>query len=320
MEIIISKISALLMSLICTIVPFVNYDVESKDDILLNVAMISDVHLDATLPVGKFMLSTGLADIKRNATANDALVVAGDLTNYGDKASVENFYEIVSKADAAKELVIAPGNHDIGHVEDFTNEEARQWLIEYNNKYTGADNDNIYFVKDVNGYSFIVLSDESEDNWDSFDIYQGQLDFLDASLAAATADGKPAFVICHWPLEYTNGQHAIYEDGGIRGHFAQELRRILEKYNNVFFITGHMHKGISGDKFQDVFGFSSVETLNGVTYVNLPSYGIANRYGIPWNGIGMQMEVYENEVVFRPRRYLRSTWYAFTEYRVPVVK
>ena len=88
MEIIISKISALLMSLICTIVPFVNYDVESKEDILLNVAMISDVHLDATLPVGKFMLSTGLADMKRNATANDALVVAGDLTNYGDKASV----------------------------------------------------------------------------------------------------------------------------------------------------------------------------------------------------------------------------------------
>ena len=79
-----------------------------------------------------------------------------------------------------------------------------------------------------------------------------------------------------------------------------------------------MHKGISGDNFQDVFGFSSVETLNGVTYVNLPSYGIANRYGIPWNGIGMQMEVYENEVVFRARRYLYSKWYAFNEYRVPI--
>ena len=192
---IIGKICAFFMALICTTVPYVNYEAENKDEILLNTAIISDVHLDARLPLGKLILARGLVDIKRNETENDAFVVVGDLTNYGDKESVEDFYEIIEKVDPAKEWVIASGNHDIGHVEDYTNEEARQWLIEYNNKFTGAENDKIYFSKVVNGYTFIVLSDESEDNWDSFDIYQQQLEFLDESLAIATADGKPAFVV-----------------------------------------------------------------------------------------------------------------------------
>ena len=316
----ITKICAFFMALISTLIPFVNYDAENKDEILLNVAMISDIHIDTTLPVGKLMLTLGLQDIKRNATENDAVIVSGDLTNYGDKESVADFYEIFAKVNPAENWIIAPGNHDIGHNEDYHHDEVRQWLIDYNNQYTGAENENIYFSKEVKGYTFIVLCDQSEDNWDGCDIYEDQIEFLDQELAKATADGKPAFVICHWPLPYTNGQQAIYEDSGLDGYYAKRVRTTLEKYRNVFFISGHMHKGISGDKFQDIFGFSSVETIEGVTYVNLPSYGIVNRYGIPWNGIGMQMEVYENEVVFRPRRYLYSKWYAFIDYRVPVYK
>ena len=317
----ITKICAFFMALTCTVVPFVNYDVENKDEILLNAAIISDIHIDDRLPLGKIILSMGLLDMKRNSTENDAVIVSGDLTNYGDRASAEEFYEIMAKVNPAKEWIIAPGNHDIGHNEEgFTHDEVRQWLIDYNNQYTGADNDKIYFSKEVKGYTFIVLCDQSDDNWDSCYIYEDQIAFLDEELAKATVDGKPVFVICHWPLPYTNGQHAIYENSGLKGQYAKRLRETLEKYRNVFFISGHMHKGVSGETFEDIFGFSSVETLNGVNYINLPSYGIANRYGIPWNGIGMQMEVYENEVVFRPRRYLYSKWYAFIEYRVPVYK
>ena len=319
MTLIITKICAFFMALVSTVVPFINYDVQNKDEIRLNVALISDVHLDARLPAGKLFLATGLQDMKRNATANDAVVVSGDLTNYGDKASVEGFYEIFAKVNPAENWIIAPGNHDIGHNEEYHHDVVRQWLIDYNNQYTGADNENIYFSKEVKGYTFIVLGDQSEDNWDSFDIYDDQIAFLDEELAKATAEDKPAFVICHWPLEYTNGQQAIYEEGAcLEGAFGDKVREVLYKYNNVFFISGHMHKGISGDIFKDIFGFSSVETYRGVTFVNLPSYGIANRYGVPWNGMGMQMEVYENEVVFRPRRYLQSKWYGLIEYRVPI--
>ena len=317
---ILSKLTALIMTLICTVVPLVDYEAENPDDILLNVAMISDIHIDATLPAGKLFLTAGLQDMKKNATENDAIVVAGDLTNYGDIASVDTFYNILSKVNPADDWIIAAGNHDIGHVEDRTHKQARKDLINYNNKYTSAKNKTIYYSKVVDGYTFIVLCDQSDDNWDSCYIYRNQLEFLDAELKKATKKGKPAFVICHWPVEGVNGQRAVYKDSGLEGAFSKRVKNILEKYKNVFFISGHMHKGISGEYFEKVFGFSSVETLDGVTYVSLPSYGIANRYGIPWNGMGMQMEVYKNEVVFRPRRYLKSTWYSFVEYRVPIVK
>lgn len=318
---IIAKLTGFLMALICTVVPFVNYEAKNSDEILFNGAIISDIHIDAKLPAGKLMLTLGLEDIKRNSTANNAVIIPGDLTNYGDAESVEVFYEIMEKVNPADNWVIAPGNHDIGHAEDFSNEQARQNLIRVNNSYMGEENKNIYYTKVVDGYRFIVLCDESEDNWDSCDISDEQIAFLDKYLKRGTSRGKPVFVVCHWPLEYTNGQSAIYEEGAVlEDEFGEKVRAVLHKYKNVFFISGHMHKGVSGEIFQDIFGFSSVETYGAVTYVNLPSYGIANRYGIPWNGIGMQMEVYENEVIFRPRRYLYSKWYSFIEYTVPLVK
>ena len=319
MTAIISKICALLISLVCTVVPNMNYQAERPEEILLNVAMISDIHIDCTLPMGQIFMGLGLKDMAKNNTPNDALLIAGDLTNYGDIKSAATFYEILKAFSPAEDWVVAPGNHDIGHNEDYTHDQVRKWLVDYNNKYTGAENENIYFSKEIKGYTFIVLCDESEDNWDGCDISDKQIKFLDNQLKKATKNGKPAFVVCHWPLPYTNGQELVYEDSGLDGEFAEKVRTTLEKYNNVFFISGHMHKGINGEPFRDVFGFSSVETIDGVTYVNLPSYGIANRYGIPWNGMGMQMEVYENEIVFRPRRYLHSTWYAFIDYRVPIV-
>lgn len=315
----ITKLVSFMTALVCTIVPFVGYSAERPDDIQLNVAMISDTHIDERLPLGQLMLASGLEDMSRNQTPNDAVLIAGDMTNYGNIEAVEAFYNVMKKHSPYAQWVIAPGNHDIGHVEDFTHDEARQWLIDLYNGYTGEETDKIYYSKDIKGYTFIVLCDESEDNWDSCDIYDEQIAFLDSELQRATAEGKPAFVVCHWPVEGTNGQPIIYEDSGLDGEYSQKVQATLEKYENVFFISGHMHAGINGRLVKEVFGFSCVETINGVTYVNLPTYDLVNRYGIPWNGMGMQMEVYENEVVFRARRYLVSRWYAFHEYEIPLV-
>lgn len=316
---VITKLIGFMISLVCTIVPFVNYEAKNSEDILLNVALIADTHIDERLPLGKAMLASGLSDMERNATKNDAVVVAGDLTNYGDEASVKAFYDVMKKYCKTGKWVVAPGNHDIGHVEDFTHAQARQWLIDYYNEYTDSETDKIYYSTQVKGYTFIVLCDESEDNWDSCDIYDEQIAFLDAELAKATENGKPAFVVCHWPLEGTNGQDIIYEDSGLDGEYSLKVQQTLEKYDNVFLISGHMHAGINGTLVKELFGFSCVETINGVNYINLPTYDLVNRYGIPWNGMGMQMEVYEDEVIFRARRFLVSRWYAFHEFTVPLV-
>ena len=308
------------MALIYTLIPFVNYSPKS-DDILLNVSIISDTHLDDRFPGGKLNLKKGLQDMNRMKADNDAVVVVGDLTNYGDEASVECFYELMEKhcEVPAESWVVATGNHEIGHPEEFTNEEARQNFVKYHNEYTDQGIENAYYSVDVDGYTFVVLCDQSEDNWDSCDIYEDQLAFLDAELARGTAEGKPAFVICHVPVEGVNGQEVIYEDGGLDPEYSEAVKGIMEKYENIFFISGHVHTGINGYISEELFGFSCVEEYNGVTYVNLPTYGIVNRYGIPWNGMGFQMEVYEDEVLFRARNFGSSKWYPVYDHSVPIV-
>ena len=310
------QIFSFVMALIMTLVPFVGRDAKNPDEALLNVSIISDTHLDARFPGGKLNLERGLRDM--NKFDNDAIVHVGDITNYGDEASVKYFYDIMRDSCDAENWVVATGNHEIGHPEEFTNEEARQNFIKYHNEYTGQGIENAYYSMDVEGYTFIVLCDQSEDNWDSCDIYEDQIAFLDAELARGTAEGKPVFVVCHVPVEGANGQDVIYEDGGL-DEYSDAVKTILEKYQNVFFISGHVHTGINGYISQEAFGFSCVETENGVTYVNLPTYGIVNRYGSPWNGMGFQMEVYEDEVIFRARKFNTSRWYAFYEFDIPLV-
>ena len=310
------QIFSFIMALIMTLVPFVGRDAKNPDEALLNVSIISDTHLDARFPGGKLNLERGLRDM--NKFDNDAVVVVGDLTNYGDEASVKYFYDIMRDSCDAENWVVATGNHEIGHPEEFTNEEARQNFIKYHNEYTGQGIENAYYSIDVDGYTFIVLCDQSEDNWDSCDIYEDQIAFLDAELARGTAEGKPVFVVCHVPVEGANGQDIIYEDGGL-DEYSDVVKSTLEKYENVFFISGHVHTGINGYISKELFDVSCVETENGVTYVNLPTYGIVNRYGIPWNGMGFQMEVYEDEVIFRARKFNTSRWYGFYEFAIDLV-
>ena len=310
------QIFSFIMALIMTLVPFVGRDAKNPDEALLNVSIISDTHLDARFPGGKLNLERGLRDM--NKFDNDAIVHVGDITNYGDEASVKYFYDIMRDSCDVENWVVATGNHEIGHPEEFTNEEARQNFIKYHNEYTGQGIENAYYSMDVDGYTFIVLCDQSEDNWDSCDIYEDQVAFLDAELARGTAEGKPVFVVCHVPVEGANGQDIIYEDGGL-DEYSDVVKSTLEKYENVFFISGHVHTGINGYISKELFDVSCVETENGVTYVNLPTYGIVNRYGIPWNGMGFQMEVYEDEVIFRARKFNTSRWYGFYEFAIDLV-
>lgn len=293
---------------------------EQKDACRLNASIISDVHIDVDWPIGEWVLANGLNDLERSADTIDALIVSGDLTNYGDKESMESFFNIAAESNCADNWVIAMGNHDVGHVEDTTQEGARQRFVDLYNKLnpSGEKIEKAYYKTDINGYRFVVLVDDGEDTWDHPEMAQEQYQFLDDALAEAADRNLPMFVVCHVPVEGVNGQDKIWENGGL-GECSDTVRGILEKYKNVFFISGHVHTGINGPLVENVFGFSCVETHNGVNYINLPTYMIVNRYGVPWGGMGFQMEVYDDEVLFRARNFGSSKWYPVYDHSVPIV-
>jgi len=291
-----------------------------RENCLLNASIVSDVHIDVDWPIGEWVWENGLNDLERSADPIDALIVSGDLTNYGDGPSMESFYRIMDENNNAANWVIAMGNHDVGHVEDTTQEGARQRFVDLYNELNpaGEQIEKAYYKTDINGYRFVVLVDDGDDTWDTPDMAPEQLQFLDDSLAEAADRGLPMFVVCHVPVEGVNGQDKIWEDGGLDDN-SDAVQAILEKYENVFFISGHVHTGINGPLVENVFGFSCVETINGVNYINLPTYMIINRYGVPWGGMGFQMEVYEDEVLFRARNFGSSKWYPVYDHSVPLV-
>ena len=291
-----------------------------KENCRLNAALVSDIHIDVDWPIGEWIWANGLNDLRYSVDPVDALIVSGDLTNYGDGPSIESFFNIMAEKNSAAYWVTAMGNHDVGHVEDTTQEGARQRFVDLYNALnpSGEQIDKAYYKLDVNGYRFVVLCDDGDDTWDCPDMSAEQLQFLDDSLAEAADRGLPMFVVCHVPVEGVNGQDVIWPDGGLDDN-SDAVQAILEKYENVFFISGHVHTGINGPLVETVFGFSCVETINGVNYVNLPTYMIINRYGVPWGGMGFQMEVYDDEVLFRARNYGSSKWYPVYDHSVPLV-
>lgn len=313
---ILRNFGAFLMSAILTMLPYAGIAAPSLNtkqaDCLLNVSMLSDTHIEHWDPVRKWFLAQGLRNLRSGADTIDAVLIDGDLTNYGDAASMDDVYRICKENSPVDAVLPVNGNHDIGHVEDREHDDVRADLIARYNAYAGTSYDKIYYSTRINGYTFIVLCDEG-DRWDYCKISAEQLSFLDRELAAATADGKPVFVLCHWPIEGTHSEDVVWPDSGLDLE-GQDVKSVLEKYDNVFYISGHMHAGIKSHAVEERYGISSAEQWNGVTYLNLPTYGLVNWFGVPWPGVGAHLEVYADRVIFRPRNFLTGFWYLNSEY------
>lgn len=325
---IMANFASFIMAIVLTVIPYAGFELPvidtAEENCLMTAELISDTHLEETEILRPLFLTVGLKNLQRAKTDIDAVVIAGDITNYADEASLARHYEIFTKHSPAV-AITAAGNHDIGHVGDrdvtnITREEAKANFIRYNNEYLGIEATDNYYSYEVEGYTFIVLGDEVIDggHWDGMDISEAQLAFLDSELARATADGKPAFVVCHWPVDGMNGQEIVYPDSGIELD-KNDVKSVMEKYENVFYISGHIHGGIKSEAAADFVGFANVEQENGVTYVSLPTYGIVNSFGNPVSATGMQMEVYADKVMFRPRNFLTNKWFTNAAYTIELV-
>lgn len=324
---IMTNFTTFLMAIILTVIPYAGFELpvidNKEEDCLLTMELISDVHIEEKELFRKAFMVAGFRNLERAKVDIDGILVAGDITNYADEPALSEYFRIIKDYSPAPVITIA-GNHDIGHVgdrdvTDITREEAMANFIRYNNEYMGTSYEHNYFSTEINGYKFIALGDEVIDggHWDGMDISAEQMAFLDRELASA--NGEPVFVCCHWPVDGMNGQEIIYPDGEIELE-KNDIKSVMEKYKNVFYISGHIHGGIKSTAAAEYSGLSNVEQVNGVTYISLPTYGIVNSFGYPWSGTGMQMEVYEDHIIFRPRNFITNAWFTNSVYTIDIVK
>lgn len=299
-----------------------NYKVQDADEVKLNFAAISDIHMTDEFARVQ-VLKCGLWDMDYAEDELDALVLAGDLTDHGLEEEYVNLAKAFEPYKPAKEILMAVGNHDTWTDEDDRYEPAKENFIKYSKEITGRELTECYYTTEINGYTFIVMA--SEGTHTSATISDTQLKWLREEMDKASQKGLPIFVISHWPLAETHGLPESWGDeepellDGSFGDQNYEVEAILKDYENVFLISGHIHNGFVNEDQTDVYGYTSVESYGSLHSINLPSYMYMGIRGRVFNGLGYSIEVYEDEVVIRARSFTSGIWYTDYDVTIPIV-
>ena len=230
----------------------------------------------------------------------DAVIVAGDVAENGLAEEYQLVYEGLSGLENCR-YILSAGNHDI-RLRSYKQAVSR--FTELSNALNnGVDPvSELHFSEVINGYKFIVLGSDKATFEEAY-ISDAQLEWLDSELAAE--NGHPTFVICHQPLKLTHDLPNTWGNGtnlnaGSVGDQSDAIKEILLKYENVIFITGHLHTG---------FGEASYETIDNLHIVNVPALSIGNKDGqYNGSGLGYIVEVYDDEVIFRARNLETGEW------------
>ena len=263
------------------------------DNCKMAFVALADTHLRDTA-FQPHLFANGLADIDNAETPFDALVIAGDISEFGDGPSYDVTWEKLANSEIGKKAVLlATGNHDIRLAYEY----QTNLIMDKTSEYLGIEIDKPYYSYEVKGYKFIVMG---SDTWEfeKAGISKEQLDFIDAELAAA--NGKPAFVVCHQALENTHGLPEVWKNGDL-GKDSVAVKEVLMKHKNVFFLNGHLHDGVY-EKSLEIF-----DAEKGVYSINLPAFGKENDYGkYLQNGLGAYVEIYDDSVIFTSRDFARG--------------
>ncbi len=289
----------------------------SHSDIKLCATIVSDTHIDEKHPtkiVPMYILMRALKGAKKSNC--DAFITVGDTTSRGSKTNWNMARTCFKKVpDAAKKIILTIGNHDGWNDDGFDDA-----IKEYYNAYKDICNREIhtpYFSEVINGYYFIMIGTDSESGCEAA-ISEEQMEWFSAEMEKAGKTNNPIFVFCHQSLNQRHGlprtwdRHEIPDrdplDGGI-GERSDEIAEILKKYKNVFYFSGHSHMGLCGEDMKKAEGYSTFENEDGVTLVNLPSLSCGNHHGeMQGLGIGIQLEIYEDRVILRPKNYISGKW------------
>lgn len=288
------------------------YPAQQVDALKLNFTVLSDGHLEANNKERQNNYSEAFADMASADPKSRALVMVGDNTMNGQVTEEAMLYGLMRKYNTVETVLMAAGNHELSPSKYNTGnyETLQKRFIRYNNAFLENQIDTLYYSRVVDGYHFIVLGSDKDAGIQQY-LSPEQLEWLDGELQSAAESGKPVFLFSHWPLNDVFSK--VWKEGHV-GEQSDELKELLTKYDNrIFFFTGHLHMGI----YENGYG---VKEDGNITYINVPSFGSENTDGeaeVQNTGLGLQVEVYENEVLVRVRNFVEHEWTRY-EYRFAV--
>ena len=258
-----------------------------SEEIKLNFTVLSDCHIEGNDFTTYRTFAKILRDAKSSETENDAIVFLGDNTMSGQEIESLFFYGAVNYIKPANQVINVLGNHDIGNGEgDY--EELLSRYMSYSNTFFELGVQKPYYYKIINGCYFVVLATEKQTVNTAY-ISDEQYTWLRTVLDEAAEENAPVFVFNHYPIYYLEGD-------------ADALWEILEDYNNLLYFCGYTHIQMSESSFSN---------YNGVDTIWLPKSTESVDYE---EQVGVQVEVYETEIVVRARNFCTGEWMENLEY------
>lgn len=277
-----------------TLTPSTNEPIVCDKNANVTFAVWGDPQISLISPFRSIRVFSAIEDIK-NGDKLDALVLCGDITEYGAKCEYKMVKKLLDGANGKFNHIFAvPGNHDV-RLRGYKKQVKR--FTEFVNSLTCGEkdeNDSYYYTRDINGVRFIMMGTDFS-TFEAAYISENQLKKLQNDIATAP-NNTPIFVFNHQTLKHTNGLPKTFQTKGKwRGSVglqSNKLKEILSKYPNVYFVTGHLHYCTSEYTFEDYGNFKALA---------VPTIGVINHGGFNNMTQGYIISVYDDKVVLRSR-------------------
>lgn len=279
------------------------YSPIDKDNLKTSFTVISDGHLESNNSQKHKNYGELFCDTASNEVMSRAMIMLGDNTMNGQLIETSMLYGLLNKYNKIENVLNAAGNHDVytGDYNSNDYETLKKRFIKYNNAFLDNQIENLYYSRVIDGCHYIILGTDADADIQQY-ISPEQFEWLDGELKSASESGNPVFLFSHWPL------NDVFSDAWQEGHVGEqsdELKNLLTKYDNrIFFFTGHLHMGI----FENDYG---IKEDGKITYINVPSFGSVNdivESDVEDTGMGLQVEVYDKELVVRIRNFVEHQW------------
>lgn len=279
----------------------------------LRLHVLADVHISDVYPVTMSDMRDSLADLTKAAPDPDALVIIGDLTEFGQSQDYPLFDLTLNTSPHPQSRFLAIGNHEY-HASEPADVMRQRFL-----NYVGRDS--VYYATSLAGIPFVFLGSEGIPPGETSGgtvtalLSDTQMDWLETTLASVASHDQPTFVFLHQPPEISTQR--------------SRLTQILSSAPNVVFFYGHLHEdlnwfaaGPEPSLLGNQDGYWRVQAP-ATTYINQPVRNpdgtISVIFQADWRQ-GLMVDVYDDSVVVRGRDTYRQEWIDTFQAAIPVTK
>lgn len=279
----------------------------AKEKPKFQMVVMSDIHIEGKGHSTTKKFQDALQDMKKVAPDYNVISIVGDLTNWGTEEEYDVFNHILNKEKGKNaETIFAIGNHE--YYENLKEEIITTNDQQMQQRFIDKMNvPNIYYNKWIEGYHFIVLAGEkgpktlsetakTEEEKGYAYISEKQYQWFEKTLKIGATKEKPIFVFLHQPI--ANTVHGSEWNAGFN---EQRLLKILQKYPQTIFFTGHSHYPINHE--------DSI-ILNKTTLVNTGSvkYVFDGKKIVPKLSQGYLINIFNDRVEIKGREFSTKSW------------